>query len=252
MGPHRRGTRRAESTRTTGDDTAGPEAATSQAAAPEAAGSLPGAETYRSPGEVPLDGRGPWLAEFREDLARYSAHHDGRTAFSFCVEQGAWALLRYRIACALYRKRLPEPPRAGTMIGLVVSQKLIEILTGISLPFQADLAPGIYIGHFGPTLVHLEATIGTGCNISQGVSIGASGRGDRRGAPVIGRRVYIGANAVVAGKIHVGDESVIAANALVNRDVPPGCTVVGNPATVVSDRGTAGMGLHQRPVTGIL
>jgi serine O-acetyltransferase len=137
------------------------------------------------------------------------------------------------------------------MVGLVVSQKLIEILTGISLPFQADLAPGIYIGHFGPTLVHVDARIGTGCNLSQGVNIGESGRGDRRGVPVIGRRVYIGANAVVAGKIQVGDESVIAANALVIRDVPPGCTVVGNPATVASSRGTVGMGLHQCPVTGI-
>jgi serine O-acetyltransferase len=205
-------------------------------------------ETYRSPGLVALDGRGPWLAEFREDMARYAAHHDGRTLFSFCIEQGAWALLEYRIASGFYRRRHPEPPGRAAMVLLVMAQKLTETITGISLPFQADLAPGLYIGHFGPTLVHVDARIGTGCNLSQGVSIGESGRGDRRGVPVVGRRVYIGSNAVVAGKIHVGDESVIAANTLVTRDVPPGCTVVGNPATVFAHRGTSGMGLHQRPV----
>jgi serine O-acetyltransferase len=209
-------------------------------------GADPG-ETYRSPGLVDLDGRGTWLAEFREDLARYSAHHDGRTIFSLCVEQGAWALLQYRIASAVYRRRRERPNRIEMLL-IVLSQKMIEIITGISLPFQADLAPGLYIGHFGPTLIHVEASIGTGCNISQGVNIGESGRGDRRGVPVVGRRVYIGANAVVAGRIHVGDDSVIGANALVTRDVPPGCTVVGNPATVVSQRGTSGMGLHQQPV----
>ena len=64
---------------------------------------------------------------------------------------------------------------------------------------------------------------------------------------MIGPRVYIGANAVVAGPITVGADVVIAANSLVNRDVPEATTVVGVPAIVVSSNGTAGMGLHQRP-----
>lgn len=206
-------------------------------------------DTYASPGRAVLDQRGTWRDEFEEDLARYAAHHDGRRLFSLLVEQGLWALLQYRIASALYR-RAPGG-RLHPLLGAVLaaSQKLVEVVTGISLPFRAELAPGLYIGHFGPTLVHSGAVIGSGCNLSQGVSIGESGRGDRRGCPRIGRWVYVGANAVVAGRITVGDGAVIAANALVTRDVPAGCTVIGNPAVVVSERGTLGMGLHMRPHT---
>jgi serine O-acetyltransferase len=205
-------------------------------------------ETYRSPGLAPLRGRGGWWGEFREDLARYAAHHDERWLFSLCLEQGLWALLQYRVASSVYRSNRSRLLKGPFLRVLVAWQKMVEIVTGVSLPHRADLAPGLYIGHFGPTLIHPDARIATGCNISQGVSIGLSGRGARRGAPTIGERVYVGANAVVAGRIHVGDGAVIGANALVTRDVPPGCTVVGNPAQVVSSRSSTGMGLHHRPV----
>ena len=45
-------------------------------------------------------------------------------------------------------------------------------------------------------------------------------------------------NAVVVGKITVGDDSVIGANSLVNRDVPAHTTVLGVPAVVVSNTGS--------------
>jgi serine O-acetyltransferase len=46
-------------------------------------------------------------------------------------------------------------------------------------------------------------------------------------APVIGDDVYIGAGAKVLGAVRVGHGAVIGANAVVTRDVPPYCTVVG-------------------------
>jgi acetyltransferase-like isoleucine patch superfamily enzyme len=55
----------------------------------------------------------------------------------------------------------------------------------------------------------------------------------RRGVPILGER-HVGANAVVAGRLTVGDEAVIAANALVTWDVPPRAVVIGNPAQVAS------------------
>jgi serine O-acetyltransferase len=209
---------------------------------------LPPEDTYPSPGLVPLDGRGHWWAEYREDLGRYRAHHDGQIVLALLTEQGLWALLQYRLASAAYRRWGPVGIPLPMLAAMVLSQKLTEMVTGIRLPFQADLAPGLYIGHFGPTLINEDAVVGPGCNLSQGVSLGVSGRGKRRGAPRIGRRVYIGANAVVAGAVTVGDDSVIGAGSVVTRDVPPGVTVAGNPAVVVNDYGTVGMGLHQVPV----
>ena len=138
------------------------------------------------------------------------------------------------------------PVRAGLRLVGVFTQKLAELLTGISLPAEAQIYPGQYIGHFGTTVINRDAVIHAGCNISQNVTIGVSGRGERRGAPVIGPRTYIGAGAVVAGRVTIGSDVVIAANSLVTRDVPSSCTAVGVPAGVVDTKGTAGMGLHQR------
>jgi serine O-acetyltransferase len=87
-------------------------------------------------------------------------------------------------------------------------------------------------------VVNGRAVIGADCCICQGVTVGVSGRGEKRGVPVIGDGVYFGVNAVVVGKISVGDDVLIAANSLVNRDVPSHCTVLGVPAAIVSEKGS--------------
>ncbi|BAO55752.1 hexapeptide transferase family protein [Nonlabens marinus S1-08] len=117
----------------------------------------------------------------------------------------------------------------------VLFQKKVEILTGITLPYSTQIGEGLYIGHHSGIIVNANAVIGSNCNISQGVTIGVSGRGDQRGVPIIGNRVYIGVNAVIAGRITVGDAAVIAANSLVTRNVDSHTTVMGVPAVQVSD-----------------
>jgi serine O-acetyltransferase len=121
-----------------------------------------------------------------------------------------------------------------------VARKGIEILTGISLPPDCRIGEGLYIGHFGTIIISSMAVIGKNCNLSQGVTLGVSGRGERRGAPTVGNRVYIAANAVVAGKISIGDDAVIGACAVVTTSVPPRAVVAGNPAQIKSHRGSFG------------
>ncbi len=150
------------------------------------------------------------------------------------TEQGLWALLQYRLASALYRSNLPLVVKVPLLTLAVATQKIIEIVVGITIPYQASIGPGLYIGHFGNIVLSSDAVIGQTCNLSQGVTIGVSGRGARRGVPKIGNRVYIAANAVVVGKISIGDDVVIAANSLVIADVPAHTTVMGVPAQVVN------------------
>src|SRR5690606_36075980 len=100
--------------------------------------------------------------------------------------------------------------------------------------YSCQIGPGFYIGHFGNIIINPSSIIGSNCNISQGVTIGISGRGENRGVPIIGNNVYIGTNAVVAGKIMVGDNCVIAANSLVVSSIEANKTVVGVPAVVHS------------------
>jgi serine O-acetyltransferase len=64
------------------------------------------------------------------------------------------------------------------------------------------------------------------------VNIGQANRGRKAGCPKIGNKVFIGTGAVVVGKIIIGDNVMIAPNALVNFDVPDNSIVIGNPAVV--------------------
>ena len=63
---------------------------------------------------------------------------------------------------------------------------------GIELPRGTKVGEGLYIGHFGGIIISGGAVIGRNCNISQGVTIGVAGRGEKRGIPIIGDGVYIG------------------------------------------------------------
>lgn len=49
----------------------------------------------------------------------------------------------------------------------------------------------------------------------------------------IGRRVLIGANAVILPNVHIGDDAIIGAGAVVTKSVPQYGLAVGNPAKVI-------------------
>lgn len=155
------------------------------------------------------------------------------------TQQGLWALLQYRFFNWIYTSSLPKFLK-WPLLGLgVLKLKFIEIITGITIPYSATIGEGFYIGHHSGIIINAQAVIGENCNISQGVTIGVSGRGDKRGVPVIGNHVYIGANATVAGSVKIGDKAVIGANSLVVKDVDAGTTVVGVPAIKISDNDSA-------------
>ena len=182
-----------------------------------------------------------WWSDYVKDFARYRDHRPKTSALVLmATEQGLWALLTYRTAHALRAAGLPNGIARLATLAIGIAEKLVEIVTGITLPSRAKIGPGLYIGHHGNIIVHEDAVIGATCNLSQGVTIGTSGRGTARGAPRIGDRVYIATNAVVAGNIAVGDEAVIAANSLVTRDVEAKTTVMGVPARLVKRRGSFG------------
>ena len=174
------------------------------------------------------------LNNFKTDLKKYKTY-SGKNALVLCLtQQGLWALFVYRISHAIYSSKTPKLIKRLLLLFSVIAQKFIEIITGISIPYSAQIGKSFYIGHFGGIIINANAIIGDNCNISQGVTIGVSGVLENRGVPTIGDHVYIGANAVVAGNIRVGNNSVIGANSLVNKNVEPHTTVLGVPAIVIS------------------
>ncbi len=103
---------------------------------------------------------------------------------------------------------------------------LVKILWGIELPRAVRIGPGLYIGHFGGITVSCEAAIGSNCTLSQDITLGASGNADTYGAPVIGDNTYIAPGARLFGKITVGNNVKIGANAVIYKDVPDNAIVV--------------------------
>ena len=78
-----------------------------------------------------------------------------------------------------------------------------------------------------------NASIGQNCNIYNGVTIGKEKRDKLEGNPTLGNQVWIGANAVIVGKINIGNDVMIAPCAFVNFDVPDHSIVLGNPAKII-------------------
>lgn len=125
---------------------------------------------------------------------------------------------------------------------------------GISIPYNARIGPGLYIGHYGGIVVSDQVEMGRDCNINHGVTIGVKFGGKSPGVPRIGDRVYLGPGATVIGGILVGDDSAIGANSVVVSPVPDRGVVAGVPARVISMRGSGtyvvntGWNSDRRPV----
>src|SRR5260221_11412296 len=78
----------------------------------------------------------------------------------------------------------------------------MDIITGIGLPRDAEIGGGLYLPSFG-SIVLGRGSIGANCTIEQNVTLGIAGKGEERGRPTIGNRVFIGAGAMIVGKITV-------------------------------------------------
>lgn len=125
-------------------------------------------------------------------------------------------------------------------IGLIVRVllNLNKAKYGIQIPIKTKIGKGLKMNHFGGIVVNQDVIIGENCNISQGVTLGNVSRGKLKGCPTIGNRVWIGANAVVVGKIVIGNDVLIAPLSYVNFDVPEKAVVMGNPASIVNYNGS--------------
>ena len=109
---------------------------------------------------------------------------------------------------------------------------------GFDISPATSIGPGLYIGHFGGVVISPYAVLGSNINIAQGVTIGSTSTGPRTGAPTLEDKVWVGANAVIVGKITIGREALIGPGADVYFDVPSRSVVLGTPGVVVSNSGS--------------
>ena len=161
--------------------------------------------------------------DFERVYAQTSYQGHFRKVLHVVTAPGFQAILGYRITRWLMEHRVP-------LIGLL-TQRLVEVWTGISIPPAAQIGPGLLIHHFGGIIINGEAVIGSHCDLHHGVTVGNQNSGGP--SPKIGDHVMIGAGAKVLGGITIGNDVEIGANAVVLQDVPDGGVAVGVPAKVV-------------------
>lgn len=109
--------------------------------------------------------------------------------------------------------------------------------------FGVEIHPGATIGRrfvidHGMGIVVGETTIiGDDCQLYQGVTLGGTGKEGGKRHPTLGNNVVVGVGASVLGNITLGDNAKVGGGAVVVRDVPADCTVVGIPGHVTTKGG---------------
>ncbi len=175
----------------------------------------------------------------RADLYRYCGKTDARAFFTAYLRCPGFRFTFYLRKVAYYSTRKRS---AGALAYAYYRMMLhhYRFRYGFDISPTMSLGPGLYIGHFGGVVISPYARMGSNVNIAQGVTIGATSRGAKKGAPTLEDRVWVGAHAIIVGKITIGSDALIAPGAYVNFDVPSGAVVLGNPGKVISMSGSAG------------
>lgn len=141
---------------------------------------------------------------------------------------------------------------------------------GVKSPFRSKLPPSVTIGRhsygvsrkkvFG-TAGHAPLTIGAFCSVAGNVSLICSGgshspgaattfpiysrmmdaadpseNGGKPGGIAIANDVWIGRSAMIMPGVHIADGAIVAAGAVVTKDVPPYAIVGGSPAKLIRYR----------------
>ena len=142
---------------------------------------------------------------------------------------GLHALMLYRLSHALHRSGHYFAARLVSQSG--------RFLTGIEIHPGAQIGEGLFIDHGSGVVIGETAIIGNNCTIYQGVTLGGTGKEKGKRHPDLEEGVMVGSGAKVLGPIKIGDNSRVAANSVVLREVPENSTVVGIPGRVVRING---------------
>jgi serine O-acetyltransferase len=197
---------------------------TSPAVTQEAPQGKPGAAVAYTAGRENVNPQGmSLLALWREDLRT----HDGQW-----LSPGFQALAAHRFGNWRMSVR-PKPLRAPFSLLYKLWARYVKIHYGIELDYTVRLGRRVRIWHQGGMVLSAIA-VGDDVHIRHNTTFGVARSGaDILERPVIGNRVDIGVGTCILGGVTVGDDSILGANSVVIRDVPPRSVAVGVPAKVI-------------------
>lgn len=164
----------------------------------------------------------------------------GKPRFSFFVmvkefikREHIWRFQRLLRKTEYYKNVASKDSVFAKAVYLILKIKLKNLSLKLSFSIPENVfGPGLAIVHYGTIVVNARAKVGANCRIHVCTNIGESG--GLAGAPYIGANVYIGPGAKIFGAIVIADNSVIAANAAVNKSIhEKGMLIAGIPAKAI-------------------
>ena len=167
------------------------------------------------------------FARIREDIACILDRDPAaRNAFEILTTYpGLHAVIAHRLSRRLWRANLKWLAR--------VVANVARLFTGIEIHPGAQLGRRFFIDHGMGVVIGETAVIGDDCTLYHGVTLGGTSWEKGKRHPTLGNDVVVGAGAKVLGPIEIGDGARIGSNAVVNKSVRPGGTVVGVPGRLV-------------------
>jgi len=161
------------------------------------------------------------------DLQSIAVHDPATTALlpPLLNFKGYVALQAWRVSNWLWRLRRND-------LALLL-QSLSSDQLQVSIHPSASIGTSVFLDHATGIIIGAFAVVGDDVTILQNVTIGRKNSEPDR-APKIGRGVYLSAGSTIIGGVSIGDYAKIGAGAVVEHDVPPGCTAVGVPARLTN------------------
>lgn len=153
------------------------------------------------------------------------------TGRSWTFIRGGVKLIRHRMLRICFWGRLSAHSNLCFRLLGKLAMHHYQERYGIELYFPG-IGGGLLLMHPYDITVNARAVLGQQVTLFKGCTVGSVRSGAREGVPKIGNRVCICPNAMVCGNITIGDDVLIAANAMVDFDVPSHSVVLGNPGIV--------------------
>lgn len=147
------------------------------------------------------------------------------------AEEAVLRFLEQRLEARHPQLRMQENPLSARVLLFFCRHDIPLLSKLVRIVFNSDIycrvAAPILLPHPYGVVIHSKTVIGRGVTVMHQVTLGGKDP-DENVAPVVEDDVYIGAGAKVLGRVRIGRGAIIGANAVVTRDVPPYCTVVGS------------------------